>query len=176
MMYEDKFTLAKVVEVLEAEPRAVQTWWNKHLPGGAVVGGGSPGKRKTCDFPALMHMATAKALIDGFGINATRAFEMAVEFAHFGAADEEEPEMVRYPSLPYREEWHDPTLLVVTPKGSKVVRKSNFANTVKPRDHMNISDAGGVLALNVSEVFNSLVAKIEPGRDPQEILAETYGN
>lgn len=173
-----RFSVAEVLTASGLERSAFKMLIHRDVIFGArdddVTGGGGAGQFRRFSWYVLTQAVTGAALTE-LGIPASRAYEAAARFSHFGAPggvlDGGAP--VRHVGFPYHPGDGD-TWLIVTPTGGRVRLSARGALPDMPTIAGHDPEPPlGFTALDMGRLFHRTCTRL--GIDPAALLRERYG-
>lgn len=174
----EKFGAQEVAAATGTTPKQITDWCNQ----GHIFGQKEPlgkGRRREFTFRNVMQIAGAVELMQ-VGVTAPGdAFRAAAYFAHIESehsevgGKENPPLPVRKASFPYHFEDGETFLAVSGRQGSVVLSKAGEINVrrIFPLHRKPV----GLILLDVTEVFKTVIARMDTGSNWAQILNEVYG-
>jgi hypothetical protein len=174
MIYQQKFTLAQIGDVVGKNPATLRT----HINRGYVVAAGprnkngdkDTGKHSRFSFFTLMQFSLAYELSE-LGVQNELAFKAAADFAHVSGGGKVHGLPDRYPAVPFH---YDEGETVFGMTGERT-----FETLWKPGQPLDTYGAlrhglrsNDFITVNASEVFNRVCAAL--GMHPYEVLDAVY--
>ena len=175
MIFEQKFTLAGIAEVVGKNPTTLRT----HINRGFVTAQGPrnrhgdklAGKHSRFSFFTLMEFAMAYHLYDDMGLQLDKSFDHARHFSHMSGGGQVFDLPVRYSALPFHHE-HGYTLWgIAGDRSFEIPTDSDPAKNlyVTMRHYLQSND---FVLVNASKVFDQVCAAL--GLHPHKVLDEVY--
>ena len=173
-----------VAKATGTTPKQITDWCNQ----GHIVGQKTPlgkGRRREFTFSNVMEISGAVALMEIGLTTPGDAFRASSHFAHIGSGHsgwvneegdivEDPPRPSRWPGLPYHFREGE-TFLVVSGQLSEVVLSEKGKIDTRRVFPMHRNPVGLIL-LNMTEVFKTVVARMDTGSTWAQILNEVYGH
>lgn len=159
------FTTKNVASAANVEIRSVADWATRGLITGHTRGNAGRGTTREFSFESMMEVVVAAHVMQ-IGINSPKiAFQIARNFAHSG--DE-----TRYPAFPFHHT-HGNTWLLVSGENTTVLAGGDDDSFSLSRAFPQKLRGFGYIALNVSEIFNSMCVRLNQG-NPFTLLDDVY--
>lgn len=175
MILTEKFTLARIAEVVEKNPTTLRTHINRSLvtaQGPRNIHGDKPaGKHSRFSFFTLMEFALAYHLYDDMGLQLETSFKHAAHFAHISGGGEVFNLPTRYGALPFHHDHGDTLWGIADDRSFEIPTVSEPGKNlyIMMRHYLHSDD---FILVNASKVFERVCARL--GVHPLVALDEVY--